>query len=60
MNNYSEKLERLQELRKLLEDHSIDMETSLKYYEESVVIFKELRDYLNEAQEKFMELKLDD
>ncbi len=55
--NYNEKMERLEEIRKELE-FGTDLEKSLLLYEESLKLYRELREDLKKMEERFDELSL--
>lgn len=57
MIKYSDKLNRLEEIKSLLEDKDIEIEKSFELYKESIVIFKELKEFLDNSKKEFMELE---
>lgn len=54
--NYNEKIKRLEELKELMQKENVNVEESLKAYEEGVKIYKELKKYLDEVDEKIEKL----
>ncbi len=53
--NYSEKIEELNKLKMQIEA-SKDLDKTIELYSESIKIYKELKDQLDEIESKFEEL----
>lgn len=54
---FEDSLNRLQEISDLLEGESIDLEESIKLYEEGIILAKNCYSTLKEAELKITELK---
>lgn len=55
--NFKEQLQRLTEITQLLENEDVEIEDSIKLYEEGINLSKELYQKLNEAELKITEIK---
>lgn len=54
--NFEDKMDKLQEIVNKLEKDDIDLDTSLKLYQEGLDLTKTLKNELNEFEEKIKEL----
>ncbi|OGU54319.1 MAG: exodeoxyribonuclease VII small subunit [Ignavibacteria bacterium RBG_13_36_8] len=54
---FEDSLKRLQEISELLESEDIDLEKSIKLYEEGIVLSKQCFEWLKKAELKVTELK---
>ncbi len=57
--SFEELLNRVQEISNLLDGNVVDLEESLKLYEEGIILTKECYSRLNKAELKITELKND-
>lgn len=54
--NYSDNLKRMEEIRSLLDDPKTDLDQSLKLYEEGIGLYREMKTYLEDIDEKFKKI----
>ncbi len=57
VSNFKEKLKRIEEITSLLEDQDLDLEQSIKLYEEGMKLSQECLSSLQMAELKITELK---
>ncbi len=58
--NFEEKLKKLEEIVRILEDDNTPLDLAIKKFEEGMNLMKELKEYLNKAEEKIKLLLKDE
>lgn len=51
--DYAKSLIRMEEIREALDDPTTDLNNSLKLYEEGIALYRQMKTYLDEMEEKF-------
>lgn len=51
--DYAKSLIRMEEIREALDDPTTDLNNSLKLYEEGIALYRQMKAYLDEMEEKF-------
>ncbi|HHT21493.1 MAG TPA: exodeoxyribonuclease VII small subunit [Tissierellia bacterium] len=51
--DYAKSLSRMEEIRQALDDPTTDLNNSLKLYEEGIALYRQMKTYLDEMEQKF-------
>lgn len=51
--DYAKSLTRMEQIREKLDDPATDLNDSLKLYEEGIALYREMKAYLDEMEQKF-------
>ncbi len=58
--NFEEKMKIREEIVKILEDDNTPLDVAIEKFEEGMLLLKELKEYLNKAEEKIKKLIVDE
>ena len=57
--DYAKSLTRMEQIREQLDDGTTDLNDSLKLYEEGIALYREIKAYLDEMEQKFQAIRME-